>query len=83
MTRYQIYLNPQSVQIIDQLATQLDANRSQIIRDVIDRIAAEYKKFLTATKASRSNNPLLEMAGFAKSPTGKVSEDLKKQYLID
>lgn len=84
MNRYQLYLNPQSVNVLDQLADQLDITRSQIIRDVIDRMAIEYRKVLTSTaKAQLKRNPLLKMAGLTKSPTGKVARNIDDIYLTD
>lgn len=84
MNRYQLYLNPQSVNVLDQLANQLDVSRSQIIRDVIDRMAIEYRKVLTGTSRVRlKQNPLLKMAGFVKSPTVKVSQNIDEIYLAD
>ena len=84
MNRYQTYLNPQSVAIIDDVARDIGTSRSHIIRDVVDRVAREYKKLLTAkTLYTSRNNPLLKMAGFAKSPTGHVSENVDEIYLHD
>jgi len=84
MNRYQIYLNPSSVEVIERLARELDVSRSQIIRDLLDRAAGEYKRLLqVAYKARNKNNLLLKMAGFAKSPTGKVAENIDEIYIRD
>ena len=84
MNRYQIYLNPTSVDTVDDLARELDISRSQIIRDVLDRMAREYKKILSIrNKISPKNNPLLKMAGIGKSSTGKISENVDDIYLQD
>lgn len=84
MNRYQIYLDPKDVNILDELAKLTSFSRSQIIRDVIDKMAKEYKKILEATEKKRiRNNPLLKMAGFAKGPTKNISQNIKKDYLID
>lgn len=83
MNRYQTYLNPQSVEIMDDVARLLDISRSQIIRDVVDRVAREYKKLLLVRTKPSLDNPLLKMAGFAKSPTGRVSQNIDEIYLRD
>lgn len=41
------------------------------------------KKFIAARNLNLKNNPLLKMAGFAQSPTGKVSENIDEIYLRD
>lgn len=84
MNRYQIYLNPESVNIFDQVASELDLSRSQIVRDWIDRIAKEYKKALTYTKKFHSkNDPLLKMMGIGRSSTGRISSDVDSIYFRD
>lgn len=83
MQRYQIYLKPQAVNILTSLAKELGMSRSQIIRDVVDRMAGEYEKIIKAKEALRmKNNPLLKMAGFAKF--GKnIAENVDEIYLKD
>ena len=84
MKRYQIYLDPQSVAIIDDVARDIGTSRSHIIRDVVDRVAREYKKILTAKTAYASrNNPLLKMAGFAKGLPSNLSQNIDEIYFKD
>ena len=84
MNRYQIYLDPKDVNILDELARLTNFSRSQIIRDVIDKMAKEYKTLLEATEKRRmKNNPLLKMAGFAKGPTKNISQNINEDYLMD
>lgn len=84
MQRYQIYLKPQTVDILTDLAKDLDMSRSQIIRDVIDRMAKEYEKLIKAGETLRmKNNPLLKMAGFAKGPKRDISRNVDDIYLKD
>lgn len=83
MTRYQTYLNPQSVATMDDVARLLDVSRSQIIRDVVDRVAHEYRKLLLAGTKSRSDNPLLKMAGIIKGINPGISENVDEIYLQD
>ncbi len=84
MNRYQIYLNPKDVNVLDELARLTSFSRSQIIRDVIDKMAKEYRKLLQATEKRRmKNNPLLKMAGFAKSGTPGLATRVNEIYLKD
>mgnify|MGYP001579393804 CR=1 FL=1 len=84
MNRYQIYLNSSSVGVLDQVSKEIKLSRSQIIRDVIDKMASEYKKLLVSTEARRlENNPLLKMAGFAKGPGKDISHNVDEIYLKD
>ena len=84
MQRYQIYLEPKSVNVLDELAKLTNFSRSQIIRDVISRMAREYEKLLGShTKSQMKNNPLLKMAGFAKSGTPGLATRVNEIYLKD
>jgi hypothetical protein len=84
MTRYQVYLNPQSVVTLDQIAFDLDLTRSRILRDVVSRVAIEYAKAVAATKSFRSKgNSLLKMEGIGESSTGRIAEKVGDIYLRD
>lgn len=84
MQRYQVYLNPNSVEVLDELAKLTNFSRSQIIRDVIDKMAQKYEKILETNKKKRlKNNPLLKMAGFAKGPSKNISFNVNDIYLKD
>ncbi len=39
MKRYQVYLNPHAVSILDDLGKQTDISRSKLIQGAIDRLA--------------------------------------------
>lgn len=81
MSRYQIYLEPNTVSIIDDLSSSVGVSRSQVIRDVIDRIAREYKKVLTVTAKSRlKQNPLLKMIGSGHSSSNNLSRTVDIIY---
>lgn len=84
MNRYQLYLDPKDVGILDELARLTSFSRSQIIRDVIARMARVYEKLLETQSRKRSeNDPILKMAGFAKGPDKNISENIDEDYLID
>ena len=44
MKRYQVYLNPSSVSILDEYEKYTSISRSQLIREVIDRLAQNLSK---------------------------------------
>ena len=83
MQRYQIYLKSQTVSTLTDLAKELDMSRSQIIRDVVERVSDQYSKLLKALAKTRAkNNSLLKMAGFVKF--GKnIAENIDEIYLRD
>lgn len=84
MTRYQIYLNPSSVDVLDELSKEINISRSQIIRDVIDRMAKHYERLLKVHFVKKTKyNPLLKMAGFAKGPNKDISHNVNDIYLKD
>ncbi|OGH23102.1 MAG: hypothetical protein A3F31_03065 [Candidatus Levybacteria bacterium RIFCSPHIGHO2_12_FULL_38_12] len=84
MNRYQIYLNPDSVNTLDELTKLTNLSRSKIIRDIIDRMAKVYGKLLEAhSKKLMKNNSLLKMAGFAKGPSRDISTNVNNIYLKD
>lgn len=55
MKRYQIYLNPHSVSILDDLGKQTDISRSKLIQGVIDRFADQVAKIFLKTVSQPSN----------------------------
>lgn len=84
MNRYQIYLDPKSVNTLNELAKLVDISRSKIIRDIINRMARQYDKILRQhQKRSLKNNPLLKMAGFAKGGDPGLSKRVDEIYLKD
>lgn len=50
MRRYQVYLDPHSVGIIDEAAEISSFSRSQIIREAIDAVSARFSNLLAAFK---------------------------------
>lgn len=84
LTRVQVYLNPEDVSLLDELAKQIRVTRSQIIRDATNAVAMRYAQIadFLAKKISKKN-PLCELAGFEKSKTGRVGLDIDQIYLHD
>lgn len=55
MKRYQVYLNPHSVSILDDLRTQTDIPRSKLIQGAIDRFADQVAKVFSKREGQPSN----------------------------
>ena len=55
MKRYQVYLNPHSVSILDDLGKQTDISRSKLIQGAIDRFADQVAKIFSKTEDQPSN----------------------------
>jgi len=84
MNRYQIYIKPKTINILDEVAKIIKTSRSQIIRDVTDRTAKEFEKILIGSQGSKiQNNPLVKMAGFAKGEKKGASQNTRQIYLAD
>lgn len=85
MKRYQVYLNPQSVEVIDNFAAKTDLGRAKIIRDAIDRLAANMSKVLVQKKVVLEG-PLDELVGIIKMKGRKktnIAENIDEIYLKD
>lgn len=60
MTRYQIYLNSESVAIIDEAEEHIGISRSKIIRDLVDRYAHNMLKIFSITHTIKSKKSSLQ-----------------------
>lgn len=50
MKRYQVYLNPHSVSILDEVEEETNISRSKMIRELVDRYAKNITKVFLNTK---------------------------------
>ena len=84
MNRYQIYLNPKSVIAVEEIADQFETSRSEIIREAVDSLVAQYYKMATVLqRETAKDNPLLKLAGVEKSRSGHVAEEIDEIYRKD
>lgn len=87
MKRYQVYLNPYSVSILDEVGRNINISRSKIIQAVIDSIAQNMAKVLTATKTPPKDKYIFDsLVGAIKLPGNKktnFAQNIDEIYLED
>ncbi len=84
LTRVQVYLDPENLALIDQMAKAVKVRRSQIIRDALDAVAIRYTKVTRLVKPKkRTANALLELSGIEKSKTGTIGLNVDEIYFND
>lgn len=85
--RYQLYLNPNSVSILDEYSEQTDISRSQLIQMAIDQVAQNLRKVFVSTKTPVKNSYLLDsLIGAIKLEGNKqtnFASNIDKIYLHD
>ena len=85
MRRYQVYLDPHSVNILDEAAEMSPFSRSQLIREAIDAVSARFSNLLAAFKPPkfRDYKWLDRMVGSIKikgKKTVRISENIDEIY---
>lgn len=87
MKRYQLYLNPHSVSILDDLGKNIDLRRSRILQVIIDSIASNFARILAATKTPPKDTYVLDSLVGAIKLGGKkktnFAQDIDEIYLKD
>jgi hypothetical protein len=87
MKRYQIYLNPHSVSILDEYGKHTDISRSRLIQMGIDQLAHTLRKVFIATKTPSETKYILDSLIGAVNLTEKkrtnVAENIDDIYLRD
>ena len=64
MNRYQVYLNPQSVAILDSFESLSDFSRSKMIRQAVDSLAEKLLAVVSAAQPPAAKSVFGSMAGF-------------------
>ena len=87
MKRYQVYLNPHSVSILDEIEQIIGVSRSKLIRETTDRLARTLTNIISAIKMQHRNKSNLDnLIGIidlkTKKPTNYALED-DEFYLKD
>jgi len=87
MKRYQLYLNPQSISVLDDIGNTVDISRSKIIQLVIDGIAGNFAKIFRATQTPPKKTYVLDsLVGFIKIKGNKktnFAQNIDDIYLSD
>jgi len=77
--RYQVYLNSNSIAIIDDFEKAIGISRSKILRKAIDQIAQTFSQLLPVAKDKPYETPILDsLMGSIRLKTKE-----KKQYSIE
>lgn len=71
MKRYQVYLNPHSVAVLDEIKKLTNIRRSKIIRDAVDKIATQIIASIPIKKPSKKHYIMDELVGFIDLKTKK------------
>ena len=87
MKRYQVYLNPQSVSIIDEVEKYLGISRSALIRETVNSLADNLAKILAQKTTTLGSYPSLNsLVGIFKTRGNKkvnLSEKKDTSYYRD
>ena len=86
MKRYQVYLNPHSVSILDDFEKYANISRSKLIREAIDRLAQNLSRVFVAKNELPQEKLILDsLVGFIKGGQKQTNYALKvdKVYLAD
>ena len=60
MKRYQVYLNPNSVSVLDEFENSTSISRSKLIRESIDRLAQNLSRVLAKQNVAPSQKLVLD-----------------------
>lgn len=83
LVRVQVYLEPQNLTIIDNIAREENISRSEVIREAIEKHANRLTKGKRSKRSKHKKSILMEMAGIEVSKTGTVGLNVDEIYLED
>lgn len=86
MKRYQVYLNPNSVAVLDNFDEISNISRSSVIRQMIDRISDQLIRVAMPKKSTKKYSVLEQMAGFVDLKTNKktnFAQNVDEIYFTD
>ena len=87
MKRYQVYLNPNSVSVLDEFGEHIDVSRSKLIQMAIDQVAQNLAKIFVATKTPPKDTYILDsLIGAIKLKGNKktnFAQNVDEIYLSD
>lgn len=71
MNRYQVYLHPQSVSVLDDFESLTNISRSQLIRESIDRLALQLSGLLSVQRKKNKQFLFDILAGYIDTGSNK------------
>lgn len=74
MQRYQVYLNPQSVAVLDDFEGEANVSRSKIIQGLVERLAVNLLAVYPSTKKTQPRRGLDRLIGIIKVPGDKKTD---------
>lgn len=86
MKRYQVYLHPHSVRVLDEVATVAGFSRSRLIQEAVDAVVQRFSNILATLKPSKKVDYSWwdEMVGSITVGDGKktvnISENIDELY---
>lgn len=87
MKRYQVYLNPGSVSVLDNFGENIDLSRSKLIQMTVDQIVHNLVKIFRATQTPPKKTYILDsLVGAIKISGNKktnFAENIDEIYLQD
>ena len=87
MKRYQVYLNPSSVSVLDEFEKYSSISRSKLIRESIDRLAQNLSKIFSEKDILPDNELFLDsLVGLIRTNSLKetnFASEKDQKYLID
>lgn len=81
LTRVQVYLDPDNLAIIDNIAKDIKVTRSKIIREAIQKHVKKFANKKKTVNKKPKKSALMEMAGIEVSKTGTVGLNIDDIYL--
>lgn len=86
MKRYQVYLNPNSVAVLDNFEGISNISRSSVIRQIIDKVSDQLIRVAMPRKSTKKYSVLEQMAGFVDLKTNKktnFAQNVDEIYFTD
>lgn len=86
MKRYQVYLNPNSVSILDDFEKISNISRSKVIRQAIDRLAEQLVRVVDDKRLQKKEYILDSLEGFVDLKTNKktnFAQEVDEIYFSD
>lgn len=86
LKRYQVYLNPYSVSVLDGFKKTSNMSRSKLIREAIDRVAEQFVAIFAWEKKTQKTKYFDKLCGFIDLKTKKkthFAENVDEIYLTD